>query len=473
MKPSSAPDRFALPFLLLPALLLGSLTPAAPAPAAAPAASRPPNLVFIMADDLGYGDLPSYRPEAPHRTPHLDRLAAQGARFTDFYVTSPVCTPSRIAFLTGRHPARYRAFGVIWPTTPEGLDPATPILSEWLRHHGYITGIVGKWHVGHLYPEQLPPARGFDSWYGMPYPNDMAPGHPQEIQRKETWPQMPMYRDFAVVERPIDPNLLTRQYTYEALRFIAENHHRPFFLFLSHAMPHSILGASPDFYGRSANGVYGDGVEELDWSVGQVLDALRAFSLEANTLVFFTSDNGAYLKGNPFPESGRPWGLGSNLPLRGGKTEVFEGGIRLPAIASWPGVIPPGSTLSTPATILDLIPTWADLASLPPMPTAVDGVSLAPILRQPAATLPERSLFFGSGMVNAVRRGPWKFLRSPRPSYRPDATEEPLLFNLANDPGETTNLTTSHPDILAALRAEADRFQAIADADFASRAPAP
>ena len=221
-------------------------------------------------DDLGYGDLGCYGNRL-HRTPNIDQLAAEGARFTDYYVTSPVCTPTRMALLTGKHPARFHSFGVLWPPTEGGLPVEEVTMAEWLREHGYVTGLAGKWHLGHSEPELLPLGQGFDSWYGMPYPNDMGPFHPQTRWVKGEWPPMPMYRDRKIVEAPIDPNLLTQQYHAEAVRFIAENHHRPFFLFLSHAMPHTILGASADFRGKSRNGLYGDAVEELDWSVGEIV----------------------------------------------------------------------------------------------------------------------------------------------------------------------------------------------------------
>ena len=407
--------------------------------------ATPLNLIVILADDLGYGDLGCYGNQV-HRTPHIDRLARQGARFTDFYVTSPVCTPTRIALLTGRHPARLRQFGVLWPPSVGGLPTEEITLAEFLREQGYASGLAGKWHVGHSDPSLLPLAQGFDAWYGMPYPNDMGPFHPQAQRIPGEWPPMPMYRDRRVVERPIDPNLLTQQYHAEAVRFIAENHHRPFFLFLSHAMPHTLLGASGAFRGESRNGLYGDAVEELDWSVGDLIRVLRAFDLAEKTLVVFTSDNGAALPRDPRPEDPRWRHDGSNAPLRGGKGQTFEGGIRVPAIFWRPGAIEAGGVVRSPAVVTDVAATFADLAGLPPMPSAVDSVSIAPLLRGEAPSQ-DRTLFFGTGDVRAVRRGKWKFLPTAEPSWKNPYVREPMLFDLEADPGETTNVISEFPQI--------------------------
>ena len=431
------------------------------------AAQPKPNLIFILADDLGYGDLGCYGSRL-HRTPNLDRLAAEGARFTDYYVTSPVCTPTRMALLTGKHPARFRSFGVLWPPTDGGLPTGEITMAEWLRRHGYATGLAGKWHLGHKQPELLPLAQGFDSWYGMPYPNDMGPFHPQTKWVKGEWPPMPMYRDTKLVEAPVDVNLLTQQYHAEALRFIAENHHRPFFLFISHAMPHTILGASKNFRGKSRNGLYGDAVEELDWSVGEIIRTLETFELTDRTLVIFTSDNGAALpKGAMHEEPG--WQLrGSNAPFRGGKGSTWEGGIRMPAIFWWPGRIQAGMEINSPAIITDTIPTFAELADLPNLATAVDGQSIAPLLRREDPKKP-RTLFFGSGDARSARRGKWKYHLTADPSWRQNYKPERMLFDLEQDPGETNNVIARFPEVAARIQAEMETFQKAADREWEAK----
>lgn len=408
-----------------------------------------PNLIFIMVDDLGYGDLGCYG-NTFHRTPNIDQLAAEGARLTNYYVTSPVCTPTRYALLTGKHPARVEMFEVLWPPTEGGMAPEEVTMAEWLREHGYKTGLAGKWHLGHSEPELLPPAQGFDDWYGMPYPNDMDADHVQAKRQGGDWPPMPMYRQYEIVEAPIDVNLLTQQYTAEAVRFVAENHHRPFFLFLSHAMPHTHLGASQDFRGKSANGLFGDSVEELDWSVGEIMRTLRAFDLDQRTLVVFTSDNGAGASTPPIRQGETEMGVGSNYPLRGGKGECYEGGIRVPGIFRWSGTIEAGLEIDSPAIITDTIATFAELADLPKMPTALDSVSLAPLLFGHVRAQ-ERILYFGSGDVRAARNGKWKYHLTGQPSWRRDIIPEPMLFDLANDPGESENLINQYPLIAEEL----------------------
>ncbi|MBK1879731.1 sulfatase [Pelagicoccus mobilis] len=428
--------------------------------------NRLPNLVYIMVDDLGYGDLGCYG-STQHRTPVIDQLAAEGARLTDFYV-SAVCTPTRTAFLTGRHPARERLFEVLWPTSEGGLDPSAVTIAEWLSEYGYKSHCIGKWHVGHMEEEQLPLGQGFDEWYGIPYPNDMGPGHPQEGFRNESWPPIPMYRGTEVVEAPIDNDLLTQQFTAEAVRFIAENHHRPFFLFLSHAMPHTILGASPDFKGRTENGLFGDSVEELDWGVGEVLRALRVFGLEENTLVVFVSDNGASMR--PWKKvEGIEWGLGSNGELRSGKMYSFEGGIRVPAIYRWPGVIPEGQVIDTAVNILDTIPTFAEMAGIESLDSAIDGVSIGPVLRGESHDLDDRPIFVGSGRIDAVRKGKWKYMVSSEPTWKSDIEWEPLLFDLSQDIGEKQNLVSEKPEVAKEMKAILDAFQAEVDADYEAR----
>ena len=319
---------------------------APPSPAAGPdAAPRRPNIVIITADDLGYGDLGSYgHPNIS--TPHLDRLADEGQRWTSFYAQAPVCSPSRAALLTGRVHLRSGMFGrrvgVFFPDSRAGL-PATEItLAEALREQGYATGIVGKWHLGHL-PEFLPVRHGFDSWFGIPYSNDMdwqiAPGAARREAmfdpRIDYW-HVPLIRNEEEVERPADQHTVTRRYAEEAAAFIDAHQDEPFFLYLAHTMPHMPLFRSEAFTDRSVAGVYGDVIEEIDWTVGQVVGALDRLGLSSNTLVVFTSDNGPWTS---FETHG-----GSAGPLRHGKGTTFEGGMRVPGIFWWPGTIAPGVT---------------------------------------------------------------------------------------------------------------------------------
>lgn len=437
--------------------------------------SRQPNLVVIMADDLGYGDV-GYNGSAVHATPHLDRLSGEGLRFDHFYVTSPVCTPTRVAFLTARHPVRVGFHTLLWPTSTGGLPEQERTLPEILREHGYRTGLIGKWHLGHSEPRHLPLNHGFDVFYGMPYPNDMGPMHSRAIALKENWPPMPMMNGDEIVEAPVDVNLLTQQYTAAALRFIAEHRAQPFFLFLSHAMPHSIVGASADFRGTSDNGLYGDAVKELDWSVGEVVRLLRALDLEEHTLVVFTSDNGAVLRamyqGNDdtarvmFPDLT----FGSNAPLRGGKVSTFEGGVRVPTFARWPGVIAAGRRTNAPVSIADLMPTFLELATIPlPADRTYDGISLAALLRDEGEPPPDRPLYFGSGEITAMREGRWKLVLPNQPRFMGTLGAGPLLFDLLEDPAESRNLAASQPALVGRLTAQLRSWQTAAEADPVSR----
>ena len=425
-----------------------------------------PNIIVIMADDLGYRDLGCYG-SSSHRTPNIDRLAEGGMRFTDFYVTTSVCTPTRAAFLTGRFPQRCNSPGVLWPTSTEEALPQDEItLAEILQRVGYKTHLSGKWHLGHGKREHLPLGHGFDSWYGMPYPNDMRPGHPQELWRKETWPEMPLMKDDKVVEQPVDVNLLTQQYTADAVNFITKNHRRPFFLFLAHAMTHAIVGASPEFQEHSQNGLYGAAVEEIDWSTGEILETLRAFKLESNTLVIFTNDNGAVTP-EAFEGRNMRWFWpdethGSNAPLRGGKQATFEGGIRVPGIFYWPGKVRAAVVEETPAIVADIMPTVLEYLGLPlPRDRVYDGRSLKAVLDGSGRREQNDFYFGGPRSITGMRSGKWKlqFPVQPRWMVPALATDQPLLFDLTNDIGERHNLAKEHPDIVAKLVSKVNAYR--------------
>jgi uncharacterized sulfatase len=449
-------------------LLLGG----AAAWAQRPARPQPPkpNFIVIFADDLGYGDLACYG-SARNATPHLDRMAAEGALFTDFYVPMPFCAPSRSALLTGRYPFRTTITGNPAPDSginELALPPAEVTIAEVLKPLGYATSILGKWHLGHQ-ATTLPRSQGFDEYYGIPYSNDMRP---VQLVENET-----------VVEYPVAQSELTRKYTERALAFLDRNKARPFFLYLPHAMPHKPLAASQDFYtkGDPAN-LYAAVIAELDWSVGQILAKLKALGLDDNTLVLFTSDNGATFGG-------------STGGLRGMKGSPFEGGVRVPLLARWPGRIPAGLRTSEMASVIDLLPTLAALAGAPlPAGRTIDGKNIFGLMTTPRAPSPHEALFVMSGAkLSAIRMGPWKLhVRPPgpglaggipdpdryvdprgpdgvtilapyeqaRPTMHPgvttgDPARENMLFHLATDPAEQRDVAAAHPDLVAKMR---DRF---------------
>lgn len=409
------------------------------------------NVILIFADDLGYGDLGCYGAEKI-RTPHLDRMAEEGVRFTDFYVAAEVCTPSRAALLTGRYPLRSGMCGdierVLFPNSKGGLPSNEITMAEALRGAGYATMHLGKWHLG-IHEGSRPLEQGFDHSFGLPYSNDMdaRPGLPKGSTSSETPPadgwNVALMRDGKVVEQPADQTTLTKRYTEEAVKFIGEHKKQPFFLYLAHTFPHVPLFASADFKGKSKAGIYGDAVEELDWSVGKILDTLRNEKLEKNTLVIFTSDNGPWLI---MGERG-----GSAGPLRDGKGSTWDGGMRVPCLAWMPGRIKP--TVSTQLVhAMDWFPTALSLANVdPPQGLVIDGVDLTSVLFA-NATLPERPYFFYRGPhLFACRMGQWKAHFHTQGGYggRPKQSHQPpLLYDLMNDPGEKTDVAAAHPELL-------------------------
>lgn len=425
----------------------------------------PPNIIIIFADDLGYGDLGAYGHPAI-RTPNLDRMAAEGQKWTNFYAQAPVCSPSRAALLTGRLPIRSGMYGSPMPLAPkvlrdnaaQGLPVEEITLAEALKTRGYATELVGKWHLGQL-PQFLPFRQGFDEWFGLPFSHDMSMTLPADRQSRmnamlnpkpEYW-DVPLMRNEQVVERPVDHRTLTKRYTEEALRFIARNRKKPFFLYLAHSMPHVPLARSESFVGHSDAGVYGDVIEELDWSVGRILDMLRKEGLDRRTLVVFTSDNGPWL---PFKTHG-----GSAGPLKEGKGTTWEGGMRVPAIFWWSGTVRPG-TVTGMGSNLDLFVTAVKLAGAELTPDRViDGVDLRGPLTGKSASPRQLMFYYWDNELRAIRKGAFKAhfvtsgaygLGSPRTEHSP-----PLLFNLVEDPGEHYNIAEAHPDIIADILKEA------------------
>lgn len=402
----------------------------------------PPNIIFIYADDLGYGDLSSYGATEIH-TPYLDQMAEQGIRFTNFYVPEPICSPSRAGLLTGRHPVRAGITRVFFPNSLQGIDSTELTMAEILQGQGYTTGLIGKWHLGHLAPFQ-PNQHGFDYWFGLPYSNDM-----EWKPRKD--PPLPLMRNGKIIAQPVNQKELTQRYTTEALNFIARNREKPFFLYFAHTFPHTPLHVSAEYAGTSELGLYGDVVQELDRSVGEVFAALREYGLEENTLVVFSSDNG------PVPKAG-----GSTGGLRGQKATTWEGGIKVPTLAWWKGHIKPNQVNSSPLIMMDWLPTFASLsgAKLPEALT-LDGVDISGELFD-AEPVAERSLhFYFNEDLRAVRRGKWKYKKAVLENpYRQSALKphEDGLFDLEKDPNETENLAQLFPDTLKALAADMEHF---------------
>ena len=426
-----------------------------------------PNIVIILADDLGYGDLGCYG--SPNiRTPNLDRMAAEGMRFTQFYSAAEVCTPSRAALLTGRYPIRSGMcndqFRVIRNISTGGLPAEEITLPEALKTRGYATACIGKWHLGNwtVNPAHHPRKHGFDYYFGLPHSNDMnptnaPPGATSRLDQDPKWWDAPLYRNEELIERPTDQTQLTRRYTEEAVKFIQENRSKPFLLYLPHSFPHVPLFASAQFRGKSPRGLYGDVVEELDWSVGEVLNALRSTGLATNTLVFFTSDNGPWLI---MREAG-----GSAGPLRDGKGSTWEGGMRVPGIAWMPGRLAGGQVQRDFACMMDLFTTSLKLAGgEAPRDRVIDGADIGPLLFGLASMKREEPFFFYRGaQLYAARLGPWKANFITRTGYgpeKPQTNSPPLLFNVAQDEGERFNVASNHLDVVTALEKAVEKHRA-------------
>jgi arylsulfatase A len=426
--------------------------------------NSPPNIILINCDDLGYGDLGCFGSDR-HDTPRIDQLAAEGTRLTSFYAASPVCSPSRGAMLTGSYPPRigfddFDGLHVLFPGLPVGLHPDEHTLASVLKQAGYATQIVGKWHCGDQ-PPFLPTRHGFDHWLGLPYSNDMgrqAGGLSDDEQAAIRaagytlpplpYPPLPLLADDAVIEAQPDQTMLTARYVDEALEFVRTHQDHPFFLYFAHMHVHLPLYVEQRFHQSSNNGPYGAAVHAIDWATGVLLDELSTLGLDANTVVMFTSDNGALC---------RP-GEGSNAPLRGTKGSTHEGGMRVPMLIRWPEQIPAGVVNDELSSMLDLLPTVADWAGIELDPhRTIDGRSLNAVLRQQQSSPHQTFAYYNGSALEAVRNQQFK-LRLVSGS---GAAKVPALalYDLAADPGESTDVIADHPDVVAGLLAAADQYR--------------
>jgi arylsulfatase A len=439
--------------------------------------ATPPNFIVILTDDVGYADLGCYGSKVI-ATPQLDRMAREGVRFTDFYVASAFCSPSRAALLTGRLPARCGVPYVLFPSEHTGLPPQELTMAEVLKPAGYATACVGKWHLGWR-QELRPQQQGFDEYFGLLHTNDLIEWKVGEaFHQLSTFEPLQLRDGDRIVESPVDLTMVTQRYTERALDFIRRHREQPFFLYLAHTMPHIAQYASPAFAGKSKDGVFGDSVEEIDWSTGRILDLLKELKLHERTLVIFTSDNGAGIRGKkpnakePFP--GRSMS-GNNGPLRGGKGSTFEGGVRVPCLAWWPGSIPADRVDETPWSALDLMPTFASLAGR--KVPQVDGSDQMDLLSGKTAKPQQHMMFHYFGVqLQAVREGRWKLFlpitelpktRVPSLWFEhqqglferqhrlwPEAT----LYDLSSDVSEKNNLAAEHPKVVESMLKKAREF---------------
>lgn len=420
-----------------------------------------PNVIIFFTDDQGYQDVGVFGSPLI-KTPNLDKMAANGIKFTDFYAASSVCSPSRAALLTGCYPPRVGVPKVLWPNLPGGLSNKELTIADMLKNKNYATACIGKWHLGDQ-PEYLPTTQGFDSYYGIPFSNDMSVNPKSKVSenilfregmtidslRQVKWrgKRVPLLQQDQVLEYPTDQSTITKRYTQKAIEFIKQNKEKPFFLYLAHTMPHVPLAASPDFKGKSARGAYGDAVEEVDWSMGEISKTLDSLGIDDNTLVIFTSDNG-------------PWKLadgqgGCAVPLRGYKSQTLEGGMRVPMIAQWKGKIKPGSLTDEVASTIDFLPTIAYLTDGQLSDKPIDGKNIWPLLsgdkKIKSPHYKDGFYYYLESTLEAVRKGDWK-LRI--------AKGEVALYNLKKDISESTNVAAANPKIVAELQKMIDEFDA-------------
>ena len=412
---------------------------------AQPTPALPPNIVFIFADDMGYGDLSCYG-ATDIKTPNIDRIADNGIKFTEFYSVSPVCSPSRYGLMTGRYPVRDGIHGgVFFPESWTGMDTTEVTMAQLLKQQGYATGIIGKWHLGHR-RQYLPRQRGFDYYFGIPYSNDME--------------AVAYLRNNVVVDQEVDQSQNVQTYTQEALRFVEEHQGGPFFLYLPHSMPHVPIYASNQFKDTSERGLYGDVIQEIDWSVGQIMDKLSSLGLAENTLIVVTSDNGPWLT---MAEHG-----GSAGALRSGKQTTFEGGMRVPCVLQWPARVSGGRVVEGMYNMMDWFPTFADLTGAnAPTDRPIDGEDIATILLGDGQRQGQDLAYYSvyTNEIGAFRSGDWKLkLPMERPyegryGYAGEPAHGLLLFNLKDDPGEKNNLAEQQPEKVQELQQKIADFE--------------
>lgn len=419
-----------------------------------------PNVVVLFTDDMGYGDLASYG-NPTISTPHLDRMAREGIRLTSFYASASVCTPSRAGLLTGRYAVRMGLTQALLHNANVGIPDLEITLAEALRTRGYRTAIIGKWHLGDK-PEFNPTRHGFDHFFGLPYSNDiMAPWVPGA-------PPVPLFSDTTVVEQPVVQPTLTARYTAEAIRVIRESRNQPFFLYVAYNMPHLPISASEGFRGTSRGGRYGDVIEELDWSAGEILKAISDLGLDQKTLVAFMSDNGPWLNAGPRMMQGgvEPWDVGSPGSLRGSKGTSYEAGFRVPAVFRWPGTIPGGQQSADMASNLDVLPTVLHAAGATvPSDRPIDGQDILPMLQGRVRSPVSEFFYFQGARLEGIRVGRWKLRVA---GVAASAPEEPELFDLDVDPGERFNVASAYADLVTRLRARMQAFAASVAADKTS-----
>lgn len=434
-----------------------------------------PNFIIIFADDQGYGDLGCFG-STTIKTPHIDRMAREGRKFTNFMVASPVCTPSRAALLTGCYPKRISMHkGVLFPHSKTGLNPDEHTIADHLKAQGYATACFGKWHLGH-HPETLPRQHGFDVYYGIPYSNDM--NHPKNKGKPKggadgmdslwsdpestvtKW-KTPLMENEKIIELPVDQRTVTRRYTDKAVEFIKENQETPFFIYLPHSMPHIPLYVPDEFYDPDPKNAYIRVIEHIDAEVGRLINTLRELELDKNTYVIYTSDNGPWLQ---FKHHG-----GSADPLRAGKGTTFEGGQRVPCVVWGPGRVPAGSECDQLVSTIDLLPTIAALTHTElPKDRKIDGLDASALLTDDSAKTPreEFAYFTTKGLIEGIRKGKWKLLvKKPGrnrndPSGNTGSNPQIFLFDLSQDIGETNNLASENPEVVKELTARMHELDA-------------
>ncbi|MBX2821876.1 MAG: sulfatase [Rhodothermaceae bacterium] len=449
--------------LLLPLLFLLSLSCSDPSPVAEPSS---PNVVMIFVDDLAYADIGVYG-ATDYETPFLDQMAAEGVRFTDFYASQPVCSASRAALLTGTYSNRIGIHGALGPSNTHGIHEDELTMAELFKSKGYTTAIYGKWHLGH-HPQFLPTRHGFDHFYGIPYSNDMWPYHPEN---PEAWGDLPTFDQEEIVGYNTDQTRFTTDFTMRSVAFIKQSvdSNTPFFLYLAHPMPHVPLFVAEEREGHSGAGLFGDVIKEIDWSVGQVLNALKELNVDDNTLVMFASDNGPWLSyGNH---------AGSAAPLREGKGTTWEGGVRVPFIARWPEMLPANLEVSTPAMTIDILPTMAELVEAQAPSNPIDGKSIWPLMTGESEDMVHEAYYFyyHRNQLHSLRSGKWKmyFPHRYRSMQGQELGKEGMpgkythfnldtveLYDLELDIEEQNNVATDFPDVVKALSTLADSARA-------------